>query len=88
MVVIQADAYNRTRLATIIVAAITSRTSAAAYPGNVFMSALESGLPKDSVVHVTSVVTIDRQELRDEVRRLRSDVVNRIDEGLRGVLGL
>lgn len=85
---IQADGYNRSRLATTIAAVVTSNTALADQPGNVFLSASASGLPKDSVVNVTALVTLDRAGLDEPLGRLPADVVTQIDAGLQLVLGL
>lgn len=63
VLVIQADPYNTSRLATVIVAVLTSNTALAAMPGNVFLPATATGLAKDSVVNVTSVATLAKTDL-------------------------
>ena len=89
VLVIQADEYNRSRLATAIVAVITSSTALAEMPGNVFLPAHASGLPKDSVVNVTALATVDRRSLDpDPVGRVPSHIMQEIEAGLRQVLGL
>lgn len=88
VIIIQADPYNRSRLATTIAAVITSNTALAAAPGNVFLPAAASGLPKDSVVNVTALVTIDRTHLDDPIERLPADLLEQLDAGLRRALGL
>lgn len=57
MLVIQSASYNTSRLATVVVAVITSNTALAAVPGNVFLPAALTGLLKDSVVNVTALVS-------------------------------
>lgn len=88
VLVVQSDAYNGTRLRTVIVAAITSNTELAARPGNVFLPASVSGLPRDSVINVTALSAIDRSELEDRVGTGTFLVMREVDRGLRGVLGL
>jgi mRNA interferase MazF len=84
VLVVQADLFNASRLSTILAAVITSNTGLAAMPGNVFLPATSSGLPKDSVVNVTALVTLDKADLDEETGHLMSEV----DRGLRRVLGL
>jgi mRNA interferase MazF len=55
----------KSQLNTIIAAVITSNTALAAMPGNVFLPAAVSGLPKDSVVNVTALVTLDKTDLNE-----------------------
>jgi mRNA interferase MazF len=86
--VVQADAYNRTRLSTVVVLAITSNTDLASHPGNVFLPATLSGLPRDSVINVTALSAIDRFELTERVGAVTFDVMRDVDAGLRRLLGL
>ena len=66
----------------------TSNTGLKAVPGNVFLPAVASGLPKDSVLNVTALVTLDKADLDQPVGRLPRSLVTEIDRGLRRVLGL
>lgn len=88
VLVIQADAYNASKLSTTLVAVITSNTALAAMPGNVFLPAVAGGLPKDSVLNVTALVTIDKADLDPPVGRVPAALMTEIDRGLRRVLGL
>ena len=89
VLIIQADEYNRSRLATIIVAVLTSNTALAAMPGNVFLPAIATGLPKDSVVNVTALATIDRRALDPHpLGQVPGHLMTEVEHGLRGVLGL
>lgn len=88
VLVIQADPYNASRLNTTLVAIVTSNTALAAMPGNVFLPAAASGLPKDSVLNVTALATLDKADLDPPVGRLPSSLMTQIDRGLRRVLGL
>jgi mRNA interferase MazF len=60
----------------------------AAMPGNVFVPAVASGLPKDSVVNVTAVVTLGKADLGPAVGQLPASLMHEVDRGLRRVLGL
>jgi len=88
VLVIQSDPYNASRLGTTLAAVITTNTSLAAMPGNVFLPVTASGLPRDSVVNVTALVTLDKADLDPEVGRLPASLMADIDRGLRRVLGL
>jgi mRNA interferase MazF len=88
VLVIQADPYNASRLNTTLAAVITANTGLAAMPGNVFVPATLSGLPKDSVVNVTALITLDKTELDDEVGQLPPTLMSDVDRGLRRVLEL
>lgn len=57
-------------------------------PGNVFLPAPSTGLPRDSVVNVTAVVTLNKADLREHGARIPDSLLDDVDRGLRGVLGL
>ena len=88
VLVISADSYNSSRLATVIVAAITSNTRLAAMPGNVFVPASATGLPRDSVVNVTAIVTLDKRDLGDSSGAVPPTLMDDVERGLRRVLEL
>jgi mRNA interferase MazF len=88
VLVIQADPFNASRLNTTLAAVITANTGLAAMPGNVFLPATSSGLPKDSVVNVTALVTLDKTDLDAEAGHLPPAFMSDVDRGLRRVLGL
>jgi mRNA interferase MazF len=88
VLIIQADPFNASRLNTTLAAVITSNTGLAAMPGNVFLPATSSGLPKDSVVNVTALVTLNKADLEAESGHLPPALMGDVDSGLRRVLGL
>jgi mRNA interferase MazF len=88
VLVIQADPYNASKLNTTLVAVITSNTALATLPGNVFLPAVATGLPRDSVLNVTALATVDKADLDPPVGQLPSSLMTEIDRGLRRVLGL
>ena len=88
VLVVQADPYNASRLNTTIAAVITSNTTLASLPGNVFLPAATSGLPKDSVVDVTALVTVDKTDLEAPVGHLPSSLMSEVNRGLHRILGL
>ncbi|WP_308200176.1 type II toxin-antitoxin system PemK/MazF family toxin [Kibdelosporangium philippinense] len=88
VLVVQADPYNASRLATVLVAVITSNTKLATAPGNVFLPTSATGLPKDSVVNVTALITLNKNDLGDQVGMLPPGLMRDLDKGLRRVLGL
>jgi mRNA interferase MazF len=88
VLVIQAEPFNASRLNITIAAVITSSTALAAMPGNVFLPAAVSGLPTDSVVNVTALVTLDKTDLEAPAGHLPISLMNDVDRGLRRVLGL
>jgi mRNA interferase MazF len=88
VVVVQSDAFNRSRIQTIVAVALTSNLRLAAAPGNVLLPAKDAGLPRDSVANVSQLLTLDRAFLTAPCGRLPSRLMARIEDGLRLVLGL
>jgi len=88
VLIVQSDAFNRSRIATVVVAVITSNTALAAAPGNVMLGRRASGLPKPSVVNVSQVLTLDRAMLTEAVKTLPKNEMTAVENGLRLVMGL
>lgn len=88
ILVVQSDPYNASRLATVLAAVITSNTALASMPGNVFLPAAATGLPRDSVLNVTALVTLDKADLTALIATAPAHLMDDIDRGLRRVLAL
>jgi len=88
ILVVQAASYNVSKLATVLGAVITSNTSLATMPGNVFLPAAATGLSRDSVVNVTALVTLNKSELSDWIGTTPLSLMREVDRGLRRVLDL
>lgn len=87
-VIVQSDRYNASRISTVVVLPITSNTELARHPGNVFVPAAASGLPKDSVINVSQPMTVDRTHLDDTDVVLPDSLMGAVDAGLRRVVDL
>ncbi len=85
-VVIQNNVFNSSRINTTVVCALTSNLKRAAAPGNVLLDAGEGNLPKQSVVVVTQIITVDKTELGEYIGRLSRSRVRQILEGIDLVL--
>ncbi len=88
VLVIQSDPYNGSRLATVLAAVITSNTALATMPGNVFLPAVVTGLPRDSALNVTALVTLNKTDLTERVGEVPPSLMHDVDRGLRRVLAL
>lgn len=88
VVIVQSDQYNQSRIATLVVLPITSNTALARHPGNVFIPAPSSGLPKDSVVHVSQPMIVDRADFDSTGVALPENLMAAVDAGLRRVVDL
>ena len=87
VVIVQGDAFNLSRIRTVVCVAITSNLALADAPGNVLMLQSVTGLPRDSVANVSQVITLDRSFLTERVGRLPVDLLEEILDGIELVLG-
>ena len=89
VLVVQADPFNKSRIATVIVVVLTSNLELARAPGNVLLPKSVTGLPKDSVANVSQLLTLDKEDLDDEVvGTLPRPVMEDVEAGLLLVLGM
>ncbi len=85
--VVQSDAFNQSRIATVVCVPVTSNLRWADAPGNVFLPATASGLDRDSVANVSQVITVDRSLLKRRVGHLPSRQIDLVLAGIAVVLG-
>lgn len=88
VLVIQSDPFNESRINTVVVAVITANQRLAHAPGNVLVDRNESSLPRDSVINVSQIVTVDKSFLTERVGVLGKETMAKVDAGVRLVLGL
>ena len=86
VLIVQSDAFNRSRLATTIVVVLTGNLRLVDAPGNVALPSRLTGLPRDSVANVSALYTIDQTVLTERVGRLSPGLLNQVEEGLRTAL--
>ena len=87
VVVVQGDALNRSRLATVVCVPLTSNLRWADAPGNVLLAATVTGLSRDSVANVSQVVTLDKSLLTERVGKLSASKLELLLSGLDVILG-
>jgi len=85
-VVIQNNVFNWSRINTVVVCALTSNLRRAEVPGNVVLEEGEGGLPKQSVVVVSQVFTVDKRQLAEYIGTLSGRRVRQVVEGVKLVL--
>jgi mRNA interferase MazF len=90
--VVQADRYNRRR-AAVVIAAITGATPAHLLPCKVPVTqhspqGKQAGLRLDSVIDCQTIATVPREEIVARLGTLSPDLMRRVDEALKGALGL
>jgi mRNA interferase MazF len=87
VVVIQSDALNRSRIATVVCVPLTSNLKWAGAAGNVVLSAGNTRLPKDSVANVSQIVAVDKGLLTERVGKVPQAKLDLILSGIDVVLG-
>ena len=87
VVVVQGDAMNRSRIATVVCVSLTSNLRWANAPGNVLLAARLTGLPKDSVGNVSQLVALDKTLLTERTGKLSRAKIDLMLSGIDVVLG-
>jgi mRNA interferase MazF len=81
-VVIQNNDFNRSKIRTVVVCALTSNLKRASAPGNVLLEPGEANLPKQSVVNISQVFTVGKSQLVEKIGSLSSRRIRQILDGL------
>jgi len=81
-VVIQNNLFNRSRINTVVVCALTSNIKRAKAPGNVLLKKGESNLPKQSVINISQIFTINKNDLVEKIGSLSRTRMNEVLEGI------
>ena len=82
-VVVQDDVFNHSRIATVVVCALTSNLQRASEPGNVLLEPGEGNLPKQSVVVVSQIASVEKASMGARIGALSAERVDQILAGLR-----
>ena len=85
--IVQGDAFNRSRIVTTVCVPLTSNMKWAEAPGNVLLTPRDTGLPKPSVANVSQVVTVDQGMLSERVGKLSRQKIDLVLSGIDTVLG-
>lgn len=88
VLILQSNHFNRSRINTVVVVAITSNMKLAAAPGNVSLSKRSANLGRESVVNASQIVTLDKSLLRERAGKLQDPKLREVEEGVRLVLAL
>ena len=81
-VVVQNNIFNKSQIGTVIVCAITSNLKRAKSPGNILLLPGESNLPKQRVINVSQIYTIDKKDLSEKIGTLSPQRVKEILDGI------
>lgn len=87
VLVVQGDAFNRSRIATVVCVPLTSNLRWADAPGNVLLPARSTGLGRDSVANVSQLLTLDRDALTERAGRVSARQLTLVFVGIDLVLG-
>ncbi len=87
VIVVEGNALNRSRLATVVCVPRTSNVKWADAPGNILLSSKATGLDRDSVANVSQIVSLDRVLLTERVGRLSPARLESVLDGVGVVLG-
>jgi len=82
-VVIQNNVFNRSRINTVVVCALTSNLKRGKAPGNVLLEKGEASLPKKSVVNISQIFTVNKTDLVEKIGSLSRNRFYQILEGIR-----
>ena len=85
-VVVQNNLFNKSRINSVVVCELTSNLKRAAAPGNVLLKKGEGNLPKSSVVNVSQIHTVLKEDLVEKIGSLSSARLNLILTGIELVL--
>lgn len=88
VLIIQADSFNKSKINTVICAVITSNIALANAPGNIHLKKSESKLPKESVINISQVITIDKSLLESYVSTINRDLIEKVEYSLKIVLDI
>ena len=87
VIILQDNLFNKSRIRTIVVASITSNLSLAEAPGNILLEKEESDLPKDGVINVSQISTIDKLRLIEKISSISRTTEEKVNAGVKLVLG-
>jgi mRNA interferase MazF len=88
VLVVQSDTFNASAIRTVIAVGVTSNLRLANVPGSVRLTRRQSGLPRESVINISQMITVDKSDLTTKVRRVSDGVMAEVDAAMRLVLDL
>jgi mRNA interferase MazF len=88
VLIVQDDAFNESRIRTIVVLPLTTNLRLLDAPGNVLVKSKESNLHKDSVIIVAQFYALDRQKFIERISKVKVETMKRIENGMMLVLGI
>ena len=87
-IIVQSDAFNKTEMHTTIVIPLTTNLRLADFPGNVFLSSDETGLPQDFVAVIPQITVVDRVRLVERESVLPNYIMRQCADGMKLILDI
>lgn len=87
VLVVQGDAFNHSRIATVVCVPLTSNRQWEGSPGNMMLKAKDTGLDRDSVANASGVVALDKAQLDERVGKVSRRKLELVLAGIDVVLG-
>ena len=88
VLIIQDDAFNKSKINTVIVIPLTSNLMLEKAPGNVYLEKEESNLSKDSIIVISQIGVLDKNRLIEKVAKINRGVMEEVGQGIKLVLGI
>ena len=85
-VILQSNTFNQTRIKTTICAILTSNLDLLEAPGNILIEKSFSGLPKDSVLNISQIYTVDKGSVEERIGQVPDRYIARIDSSIRLIM--
>jgi mRNA interferase MazF len=87
VLVVQCNAFNRSRIATVVCVPLTSNLKWADAPGNITLKKRYTGLEKNSVANVSLIVAVNKEQLTESTGKLPKKQLAAVLAGINVVLG-
>ena len=88
VLIVQSNEFNQSLISTVIAAVITSNLHLSQAPGNVLLPKRMSHLPKDSVINISQLVTVDKSCFSSRLAKIPEGIMAEVEEGIRLVLAV
>ena len=88
VLIVQDDAFNESRIKTVVVLPLTTNLRLLDAPGNVLLRKKESKLINDSVIIVAQLYAIDRSRFKEKISKVTKEIMEQVETGMKLVLGI
>ena len=85
--IVQDDAFNESKIKTIVVLPLTTNLRLLKAPGNVLLKKENSNLPEDSVIITAQPYAIDRGRFKEKISKVTREIMDKVEIGIKLVLG-